>query len=94
MYGGEVTGSKRRGRVPIRKDRRGSQITRGEERKDLSNGGRTKQSKSIKLTTENTLKKETDHGDKGYSGVDINKEAKKEEADIYILGKAVKVMNI
>ena len=57
LLGGEATGSKRRARVPIIKDRRGSQITRGEERKDLSNGGRTKQSKRIKLTTENTLLK-------------------------------------
>ena len=56
LVGWEDTGTKRRARVSIK---RGSLITRGDERKELSNGGRRKQRRRqrIKLTTENTLKK-------------------------------------
>ena len=91
MLGREVTGTKRRARVPIRKDRRESLITRN-ERKNLSKGGQREQRRRqrINLTTENTLLNKTYHGNEGFSEVDINKEDKKEEADIYI-GQASEV---
>jgi hypothetical protein len=86
LLGGEVTGSKRRARVSIR---RGSLITRGDERKEFGNEGRRKQRRRqrVKLTTENNLLKETDHGDESFSGEDINTEDEKEKVekgDIYI----------
>ena len=88
MLGREVTGTKRRARVPIR---RRSLITRGDERTDLSNGGRRKQRRRQRIRlTENTLLKETDHGDEGFSGVDINKEDEKDKAEIYV-GQGSKV---
>ena len=82
MLGGEAIGSKRRARVSIR---RKSLNTRGDERKELSNGGGRKQRRRqrIKLTTENTLLKEADHGDEVFSGVNINTEDAKEKAVIH-----------